>query len=142
MKTFIQFLFTLCAFFSFNGLYAEGETPTPPMEQGFGQTLVMIAIAMVFFYIILWRPEQKRRKELEAQRSQMKKGDKVTAMGIIGTIVRIQENTVIVRMVDGSKIEFLKAAISDVLPGSEEDEKRAEKEDRSSSKSVNINDVE
>jgi preprotein translocase subunit YajC len=141
MKKFTYFLFSLCLFFSFGGLYAEGETTIPPIDQGFGQTLVMIAIAMVFFYLILWRPEQKRRKELEAQRNQMKKGDKVTAMGIIGTIVRIQENSVIVRMVDGSKIEFLKAAISDVSPGSEEDEKRAEKEDRPS-KSVNINDAE
>ncbi len=33
-------------------------------------------------------------------------------------------------MVDGSKIEFLKAAISDVQPGTEEDAKKAEKEDK------------
>lgn len=111
------------------GLFADGETAPPTRDQGFTQTLVMIAIALVFFYFILWRPEQKRRKEMDLQRSAMKKGDKVTAMGIVGTVVRIQDHTVILRMVDGSKIEFLKAAISEVHPGTEDDAKKAEKED-------------
>ena len=53
-------------------------------------------------------------------RTNLKKGDRVTAMGIIGTVVRIQDNTVVLKMVDGSKIEILKAAISDVQPGTEE----------------------
>ncbi len=94
-------------------LFAEGEEPTKS-QSSFWQTLIMIAIAIVFFYFILWRPEQKRRKEMEKKRSSMKQGDAVTAMGIVGTIDRIKEQTVIVKMVDGSKIEFLKGAISEV----------------------------
>ena len=84
------------------------------------QTLLMIGVALVFFYFILWRPEQKRRKAAEQMRSSLKKGDKVTAMGIVGKIDKIQEQTVILRMVDGAKIEILKAAITDVQPGVEE----------------------
>ena len=103
------------------GLMAEAvdEVPMPPPDQGMWQTLVLIGIAFVFFYIILWRPEQKRRKELEQSRDQMKKGDTVTAMGIIGTVSKIKEHTVILKMVDGSKIEFIKAAISEVQPQGE-----------------------
>ncbi len=78
------------------------------------QTLIMIGIAILFFYFILWRPEQKRRKAMEQKRSSMKKGDRVTAMGIVGTIDSIKEKTVLVKMVDGSKIEFIKGAISEV----------------------------
>ncbi len=100
-----------------------------PKDQNFMQTFIMIGIALVFFYFILWRPEQKRRKAMEQQRSALKKGDRVTAMGIVGTIAKIEENTVILRMYDGSKIEFLKASITDVQPGSAEDIKKAEKED-------------
>ena len=100
----------------------------PPRDGGLMQTLSMIVVAMVFFYFILWRPEQKRRKEMEEQRGKLKKGDKVTAMGIVGTVSKIQENTVIVRMVDGSKIEFVKGAITEVVPATEEEAKRAEKE--------------
>src|ERR1700674_3168891 len=84
------------------------------------QTLMLLGFGVVFFYFLLWRPEQKRRKAIEKQRSGLKKGDRVTAMGIIGSVVRIQDNTVILKMVDGSKIEVLKMAISDVQPGTDE----------------------
>lgn len=80
------------------------------------QTMIMIGIAILFFYFILWRPEKKRRKAMEDKRSAMKKGDRVTAMGIVGTLERIKEQTVIVKMVDGTKIEFIKGAISEVKP--------------------------
>lgn len=113
----VMFLMQLALMPAF--LFAE-EAELPPRDQGIYQTLIMIAIAMVFFYFILWRPEQKRRKMLEQQRSEMKKGDKVTAMGIVGTISKIQDQTVILTMVDGSKIEVLKGAITDVISGTEE----------------------
>ena len=94
---------------SASSLFANvnGEAPMPPPDQGMWQTFVLIAIAFVFFYLILWRPEQKRRKELEQSRDHMKKGDKATAMGIIGTVSKVKEHTVILKMVDGNKIEFL-----------------------------------
>lgn len=85
------------------------------------QTMLMIGLALVFFYVILWRPEQKRRKAAEAMRGAMKKGDRVTAMGIVGTIDRIKEQTVVLKMVEGAKIEMLKAAITEVQPSSESD---------------------
>jgi preprotein translocase subunit YajC len=85
-------------------------------------TIVMLAIAMLFFYFILWRPEQKRRKVAEQMRAALKKGDRVTAMGILGIVSKIQEHTVILKMVDGAKIEVLKAAITDVQPGSSSEE--------------------
>lgn len=110
-----------------SSLHADEATSSP--TGGLSQTLIMIAIALLFFYFILWRPEQKRRKALQKQREGMKKGDRVTAMGIIGTLIRVQDSSVILKMYDGSKIEMLKAAITDVQPGSEEDAKRAEKED-------------
>jgi preprotein translocase subunit YajC len=86
---------------------------------GISQTLVMIGIALVFFYFILYRPEQKRRKEAEAMRSALKKGDKVTAMGIVGQIDKVQDHTVIIKTAEGSKIEMLKASITDVQSGPE-----------------------
>lgn len=104
------------------------EVPTPPRDQGLSQTLIMVAIALVFFYFILWRPEKKRRKEAEEKRNTLKKGDKVTAMGIVGTVYKVQDQTVILTMVDGSKVEFLKGAITDVMPASVEDKKEENKE--------------
>lgn len=93
------------------GFAEEGGAPT--RDQGIWQTFLMLAVAMIFFYFILWRPEQKRRKTLEDTRTNMKKGDRVVAMGIVGTVHRIGQETVILKMVDGSKIEVLKIAITD-----------------------------
>jgi preprotein translocase subunit YajC len=104
----------------------EGEEVLPPPDNSFWQTLMMIGIAFLFFYVILWRPEQKRRKALEEQRSALKKGDRVVSMGIIGTILRVDDQTVIVKMYDGSKLEFYKAAISDILPEEDETGKKVE----------------
>lgn len=59
---------------------------------------------------------------MEQQRSAMKKGDKVTAMGILGTVDRVKEKSVVVKMVDGAKVEFLLAAISEVRPKEDGDE--------------------
>ena len=81
---------------------------------GLTQTFIMILVAGLFFYFLMWRPEAKRRKAAEAMRSSLKKGDQVTAMAILGTIDKINDDTVVVKMVDGNKIEMLKAAITDV----------------------------
>jgi len=112
----LVFLFCFLA----TGLFADSaNNAMPSRDQGLWQTVIMVGIALMFFYFILWRPEQKRRKEADQKRDALKKGDKVTAMWIICTVSKVQEHTVIVKMVDGAKIEFLKAAISDVIPASE-----------------------
>ncbi len=111
--------------FSTASLFAEEAAPQA-REGNFMQTLIMIGIALVFFYFILWRPEQKRRKAMEKQRSSLKPGDRVTAMGIIGTVVKIQDTSVILKMVDGAKIEVLKGAITDVQSAVEEKSKQEE----------------
>lgn len=124
-------------------LGADELDAMPPRDQGMWQTVIMIGIALSFFYFILWRPEQKRRKIMDDQRNALKKGDRVTAVGIVGTVVKIQEHTIILKMYDGGKIEVLKGAITDVIPGTEEDAKRADKDDRNaSSKRVEITDLE
>lgn len=133
MKKIAFFFLSLQTFILTSPLLAEESEPMPPRDQGIWQTVIMIGIAIVFFYFILWRPEQKRRNILEAQRSSLKKGDKVTAMGIIGTVVRIQDQTVILKMYDGAQIEVLKGAITDVASGTDEDAKKAEKADKSAS---------
>jgi len=123
-KTFILFALAFSS-----SLFAEGAPAG--QSSGYMQSIIMILLAVVFFYFILWRPEQKRRKQQEARRSSLKRGDKVTAMGIIGTIDKVEENTIIIKTVDGSKIEMLKAAVTDVKAeeGVKEEKEEANKED-------------
>lgn len=131
MKKWISFLSLLSIQLP---LLAADEAPPPP-DAGMWQPLILVGIMIVFFYFILYRPEQKRRQAADAQRAQIKKGDRVVAMGIIGTVMRVQDNSIILKTGD-SKIEVLKAAVSDVSQGSEEDARKAEKEDKFDSKKI------
>lgn len=117
MKKLLSFL-SLGALTASLPLMAEGAEP---VRQGGNliQTVIMIGVAVVFFYFILWRPEQKRRKQMAKVRDSLKKGDRVTAMGLVGTIIKVQENSVILAMHEG-KVEMLKAAITDVQPAADE----------------------
>ncbi|MEX1012621.1 MAG: preprotein translocase subunit YajC [Waddliaceae bacterium] len=101
-------------------LFAQSDQP--PSKNDPFQTVIMIGVGVIFLYFILIRPEQKRRKALEEQVKSLKQGDKVTAMGIIGTIVRVLDETVILKMYDGSKIEVVKGSVTQIL-GHEEAQK-------------------
>ena len=113
------------------GIFAQDAAPNS--QSGITSTLIMIGIALVFFYFILWRPEQKRRKAAEQMRSSLKKGDKVTAMGIVGRVDRIQEQTVVLKMIGGALIEVLKTVITDVQAVQEEESSKTQVASDSSS---------
>lgn len=92
------------------------DAVAPQKGQNMWQMIIILAIFLLFFYFMLWRPEQKRRKKMQDLRSSLKKGDKVVAMGIVGTIDKIKDKTTVLTMVDGSKIEILTSAISEIEP--------------------------
>ncbi len=114
------------------GLFAAigEELPPPPTAGDLGsyQMVIMLTVVMIASYLLIWRPESQRRKALEEQRKGLQKGDKVTAMGIIGTVVKTTDDTVILKMCDGAKIEFIKAAVTDVWPREEAVSKESEGE--------------
>jgi preprotein translocase subunit YajC len=128
MKNWISFLASGAFLTAALPVFAQDGDAAPSSGGGnMIQTVIMIAVALVFFYFILWRPEQKRRKQMEKVRSSLKKGDRITAMGIIGTVVKVQDNSIVVALYDGAKMEILKAAITDVQAAAEEKaEKSAE----------------
>ena len=54
-------------------------------------------IAIMYFF--MWRPERKRRKQMEQFRQGLKKGDKViTAGGIYGTIKEVNETSLLLEL--------------------------------------------
>jgi preprotein translocase subunit YajC len=92
---------------------SSSDFPVIP-DTNFLQSIILLAIMATFLYFVVWRPEKRRRALLEMQRSTLKLGDRVIAIGIVGTVDTIHERTVILKMVDGSKIEVVKAAITEV----------------------------
>ena len=83
---------------------------------GMGSTLLMIVIMLAVFYFLLIRPENKRKKQAEAMRNSLKKGDWLTTIGgIYGRVVAINERTVVIETSeDRVRMEFLKSAIGNV----------------------------
>ena len=56
-------IFAPCFLFS-AAAFAQAEGSAPARESNMWQTFIVLGIAIVFFYFILWRPEQKRRKAM------------------------------------------------------------------------------
>jgi len=57
-------------------------------------TLFMYVAFAAIFYFILWRPQAQARKRHQQLIEQLKRGDEVvTAGGIVGQVVHIQEQT-------------------------------------------------
>ena len=91
-----------------------------------GGTLIPLLFIIVIFYFFLIRPQNKKQKETEKMLNALKKGDKVVTIGgIHGVISSVKENTIIVKVDDGAKIEFNRSAISAKLKSDEELAKEA-----------------
>ena len=54
-------------------------------------------IAIMYFF--MWRPESKRRKQMEQFRQGLKEGDKIiTAGGIYGTVKEVGQQTLLIEV--------------------------------------------
>ena len=67
-------------------------------------------------YFFMFRRQQKEEKATKAMRDNLEVGDEVTTIGgIVGRIVSIKDETCVIETSrDGTKIRFLKTAISKV----------------------------
>ena len=65
---------------------------------------VMIGAMILIMWLFMWRPESKRRKEMQKFRDNLKKGDKIiTAGGIYGVVKEVKPNEPTILMeVDGN----------------------------------------
>ncbi|WP_300748839.1 preprotein translocase subunit YajC [uncultured Alistipes sp.] len=82
-----------------NLLQAAAGQPQPSSSMSI---YIMIALMILVMWLFMWRPESKRRKEMQKFRENLKKGDKIiTAGGIYGTVKEIKERTLLIE-VDGN----------------------------------------
>ena len=85
----------------------EEQTMEAPMADaaaqqapaGSGSFWIMIIAMIAVMYFFMWRPESKRRKQMENFRKGLKKGDKViTAGGIYGTVKEVHETSLLIEV--------------------------------------------
>jgi preprotein translocase subunit YajC len=97
-----------------NALLAQAGTQPDPRGQLMG-LLGPVIFAVILMYLVMIRPEQKKRREHLDRLKSLKTGDKiVTSSGIIGVVVGIKDKSVSIRSAD-TKLEVLKSSVSEIL---------------------------
>ncbi len=94
--------------------------------------LPYIAIAVLWFYLLIIRPQQRTDRERKTLLNAVKKNDRIlTSSGIYGTVVSVDPDSdkVIVRIDDdkGVRATFSKGAIVRIFDGSEKEKSAKEK---------------
>lgn len=102
---------------AFSGSFILADTPaaaTGPQNL-FSNGMIMPIVLLVMFYMLMIRPQQRQKKEQAARIAALQAGDRVvTTAGIHGIVHNVREHTVVVKVAEGTMIEFDKPAISHV----------------------------
>jgi len=80
---------------------------------------IYILVFIGLIYLVAVRPQQKRRRELEAIMSRLAPGDEVvTVAGIYGTVTEVEEgDTILLEIAEETDIRIAKASIARMVSG-------------------------
>ena len=98
------------------------ETAAHAAEAGggpgmFPMDFLLIGAFIAIFYFLLWRPQSKRRKEHQALMAGLAKGDEVVTSGsVAGTLTKVEEDFVKVKVGRDVELRVQKQAVSATLP--------------------------
>jgi preprotein translocase subunit YajC len=78
------------------------------------KTVLLMGGMVLMMWLMIFRPQQKRAKELAAMLKNLRAGDKiVTSSGIVGVVLSLKDKTISIRSSD-TKLEILKSAVAEV----------------------------
>ena len=78
--------------------------------------LLPIILFFVIFYLLLIRPQQKRQRAIQQMQANLKKGDKIiTIGGLHGIIDSVNEDKVVIRAGDGTRLTYDRSAVREVV---------------------------
>ena len=99
------------------------------MEQ-YGSIIMIVAMIAIMYFLMI-RPENKRKKEAQNMRNNLKKGDIITTIGgIVGKIVMVNKDTIVIETSDDRvRMELTKWSVSTVGVQSNEVAETKEKKD-------------
>ncbi len=79
----------------------------------FQNPLLLFALLIIVFYFFFIRPQTRKNKEMKKYRESLQKGDKVVTIGgIHGKISEVRETTLVIELIDQTRMEVEKSAIS------------------------------
>ncbi|MDI6850494.1 MAG: preprotein translocase subunit YajC [bacterium] len=88
----------------------------PQSGGSFLVSLLPLILIFVIFYLLLILPQSRYEKKRKEMLASLRKGDRVvTTGGIIGTIQKIDENVITLKVADNVNIKIEKQAVRAVL---------------------------
>lgn len=83
----------------------------------FVQILPILAIGLVFYFLVI-APASKQRKKTQQMLGSLKKGDRVvTSGGIYGTVQGVEADVVYLKIADNVKIKLARSAVTSIVTG-------------------------
>ena len=77
---------------------------------------IMMVLLFAIMYFMMIRPQRRREKERKEMIASVKSGARVLlTSGIIAEVTNVKENTLVVRIAENTKVEIVRAAISQIL---------------------------
>ena len=86
--------------------------------------IVWLLLMVGAFYLLLWRPQQRRMAMVRALQSQLQQGDEVlTTSGIYARVVRLGDDDAEIEIAPGTVMRVARGAIGQVVtePGESHD---------------------
>ena len=93
--------------------FLQADQSGPITNGSSDYTIYFLVAIFVIFYFFMIRPQNKKRKQLNEMRENLKKGDSViTIGGIHGKIAEVKDDTVVVSVDSNTKLKVDKNSIS------------------------------
>jgi preprotein translocase subunit YajC len=78
--------------------------------------MIPLVLVFVIFWFLMWRPQQKKMRDHQAQIMAVKKGDRVvTGGGLIGKVTKVTDNEVEVELAKDVRVQVVKSTLSQVI---------------------------
>ncbi|KRA83719.1 preprotein translocase subunit YajC [Altererythrobacter sp. Root672] len=95
-------------------ILAAGSTAAS--APGWVQFLPIVGMVAIFWFLII-RPQMRQQKAQREKIAAVKKGDQVvTAGGLIGKVIKVDDLYVEIEIAQGVKVKAVKSTIGDIVP--------------------------
>jgi len=94
-------------------ILSAGAAGAAPGWAGFLPIVGMVAI----FWFLIIRPQMRQQKAHREKVAGMKRGDQVvTAGGVLGKVVKVDDNYAEIEIAKGVQVKVVKATVGDIVP--------------------------
>ena len=97
----------------FAGGCVPGTTPEGGESGSIAPLLIFLVLIFGMFYLLIIRPQRRRQKEHQDLMVELRRGDKViTAGGIYGVIESTSEDSIVIKVEDGTMLRVARASVA------------------------------